>query len=270
MSEFEAYWEDEAVKCKGCGTIHHFIGFYTNERYAFDEHDIKVYVECPNEHRVYEYKYGEEVVFANKRISPAMLTDKILELEERIRVLERKPTELPEKNEIEWLKDTVKADLLSLLVEANRRRSLPMDEVNLKLLVLDTLRAQRDFVKFLKRTGGNYFLKLSDDEASEGMRLMERASQTIGRLSEIIDRCDALTISERTLTPAASMSRNATETSPILPVPPMQQSLPKGSVTLPSERFCCYFSSGNGVISKGAVGHISGNQEVANPTRALT
>lgn len=85
-----------------------------------------------------------------------------------------------------------------------------MDEVNLKLLILDTLRAQRDFVKFLKRTGGNYFLKLRDDEASEGMQLMERASQTIDRLSEIIDKCDTLTISDQTITQGANMSRNAT------------------------------------------------------------
>jgi hypothetical protein len=106
-----------------------------------------------------------------------------------------------------------------------------MDEINLKLLVLDTLRAQRDFVKFLKRTGGNYFLTLRTDEASEGMRLMERASRTIDRLSEIIDKCDTLTLSERSLTQAASMSRNATETSPKLPVPPMQQSQWKAIVS---------------------------------------
>jgi len=125
MSEFEAYCEDEAVKCKGCGSIHHFIGFYTNERHAFDNHDIKVYVECPSEHRVYEYKYGEEVVFTDKRISPAMLTEKILELEERIRVLERKTAELHAKDEIEWLNDTIKADFTELYGGSRPKEKTP-------------------------------------------------------------------------------------------------------------------------------------------------
>ena len=111
-----------------------------------------------------------------------------------------------------------------------------MDKVNLKLLVLDTLRAERDFVKFLKRTGGSYFLTLSDDEASEGMRLMERASQTIDRLSKIIDNCDKLTISERPLVQPA-MSRNATPNTSKCPVPQMQQNPEGGAVKSSSVGF---------------------------------
>lgn len=125
MPEFEAYCEDEAVKCKGCGAIHHFIGFHTNERYAFDDHDIKVYVECPSEHRVYEYKYGGEVVFTDSKISPALLTDKILELEERIRVLERKTFELPARDEITTLNAAVKADFTELMGGSKPKEKSP-------------------------------------------------------------------------------------------------------------------------------------------------
>jgi hypothetical protein len=71
-----------------------------------------------------------------------------------------------------------------------------IDDVRLKILVLESLRAQRDFLKFLRGVAERHGFEelFNDDEAVEGNMIMKKASDTIDRLSVVIDNCDTLTI----------------------------------------------------------------------------
>lgn len=125
-----------------------------------------------------------------------------------------------------------------------------IDDVQLKVLVLESLRAQRDYLKFLRRVGRRHGLEKSfnDDETIEGNMIMERVSETIDRLSVVIDNCDTLTLSadqkiprhtsnrpileskatKETITQA--MSRKATPRGGKIAVPQTQQLLCRGFV----------------------------------------
>lgn len=60
--------------------------------------------------------------------------------------------------------------------------------IQLKVLIYEALQTQRDFTKFLRMVGDRYGRLLNDEEAHEGRVLMQRASDTIDRLSEVMDR----------------------------------------------------------------------------------
>ena len=67
--------------------------------------------------------------------------------------------------------------------------------VQLKVLIYETLQAQRDFAKFLRMVGQRYGRLLNEEEAREGVILMQRTSEIIDRLAEIMDNA-TITISD--------------------------------------------------------------------------
>jgi len=67
--------------------------------------------------------------------------------------------------------------------------------IKLKVLIFETLQAQRDFVSFLRKVGQRYGRLLDEAEVCEAATLMERASETIDRLTQIMENA-TITISE--------------------------------------------------------------------------
>jgi hypothetical protein len=59
--------------------------------------------------------------------------------------------------------------------------------IQLKVLIHETLQAQIEFVKFLRMAAQRYERLLSEEEGHEGAILMQRATETIDRLTDIID-----------------------------------------------------------------------------------
>jgi hypothetical protein len=74
---------------------------------------------------MYPYKYEADVKFATPNITPQRLESKILELEERILVLEQK-TELPERGGVKQLKDETKANFTGLM-GVGKPKEKPLD-----------------------------------------------------------------------------------------------------------------------------------------------
>ena len=75
--------------------------------------------------------------------------------------------------------------------------------VQLKLLILESLQAQNELAKFLKEAARRYGQLLSADEISRGTRLMERVSETIERLTQVVDTGE-ITISDASYHPYGS------------------------------------------------------------------
>jgi len=67
--------------------------------------------------------------------------------------------------------------------------------IQLKVLIHETLQAQKEFVKFLRTAAQRYGRLLSEEEAHEGAILIQRATETIDRLTDIIDNA-TITISD--------------------------------------------------------------------------
>jgi len=93
--------------------------------------------------------------------------------------------------------------------------------IKVKLLIYETLKAQRDFTRFLRTAAQRYGPLLNAEESEEAAMLMQRASETIDRLDKILENSDALTISStiEDKLPASDESYRSKKSNDKLPEP---------------------------------------------------
>jgi hypothetical protein len=115
--------EDESVQCKGCSQIHSFKGLRVNVACKYDEETETVSVFCPTKNRMYDYKYAE-IKFTAEKMTLERLEPKILDLEERIQLLEQKTAELPESRGIRELKNDIMRDFAEASARDQSKRKV--------------------------------------------------------------------------------------------------------------------------------------------------
>jgi hypothetical protein len=117
------YWA-EGVVCKNCGQIHLFSG-YGNNNVPMKDLDDKIQVWCQKDGSWPEYDYDKEVI--EQQINPpttgvdAEFAMRIVEIENRLKTLELKTAELPEKDGIKRLKSEINKDFTGFLADALKK-----------------------------------------------------------------------------------------------------------------------------------------------------
>jgi len=62
------------------------------------------------------------------------------------------------------------------------------DTIELNVMIAECLEAERDLARFLECCAKKYGLLLSDDEAAQGVRLMERVSVMVDKVNSALNR----------------------------------------------------------------------------------